>query len=227
VSGECWEIDAVTIRAVLFDYVGTMTEDMKPVVAELARASGAELAEVGELLLGDYGPAESNSPLHRVERGEAPFSELAEWGRAEGLARGWTLDLGMLVRDLMALPIRDVMVERVRYLRSRDIRTALVTNNMREFGPQWRRQLPLGDLFDEVIDSSEVGFRKPEPEIFHLTLERLRVAPAEAVLLDDIPANLSAAGALGMHGILVQPDCDVALAQLDALLVGTLRQPAG
>lgn len=59
----------------------------------------------------------------------------------------------------------------------------------------------LTDLFDDVVNSAEVGLAKPDPRIYLLALERLGVAPAEAVFVDDRPENVEMACRLGMHGI--------------------------
>ena len=91
---------------------------------------------------------------------------------------------------------------------------------MAEFREFWRAMLPLDELFDVVIDSSEVGMRKPDPRIFHLALESLGgVEPGRAVFLDDYPGNVVAAQSVGMHAILVETD------HLPAL--GPTRRPGG
>ena len=70
-----------------------------------------------------------------------------------------------------------------------------------------------------VIDSSEVGLRKPDPRIFELALTQLgNIDPARSVFLDDYPGNIVAAEALGMHGVLVEANYDDAIRQLDAIL---------
>ena len=59
----------------------------------------------------------------------------------------------------------------------------------------------------------------PTRAIYLIALERLGVEIAErTVFLDDFDGNITAAEALGMHGILVGPDPRPALAELDALL---------
>ena len=58
------------------------------------------------------------------------------------------------------------------------------------------------DAFDSLIISAEVGVMKPQPKIFHLALEQAKVRAGEAVFVDDMPANVEAANALGMRGIL-------------------------
>ena len=72
-------------------------------------------------------------------------------------------------------------------------------------------------LVDHYVNSAEVGLRKPMRAIFQLTLERLGVAPDEAVFIDDNPANIASAGAVGLHTI-PYLDCDQVLTALAALL---------
>ena len=89
-----------------------------------------------------------------------------------------------------------------------------------EAGDQWRDKVPLDELFDVVVDSSHVGVRKPDPAIYHLTLERLGgLAPEHAVFLDDHPGNIAGAHRAGLHALLVDDaDPGVAMAALIELL---------
>ncbi len=114
--------------------------------------------------------------------------------------------------------VREPVVEAARRTRQRGVKSALLTNNVAAFREQWRRSLPLQELFHEVVDSSEVAMRKPDPRIFLMTLERLGVAPERAIFLDDYPGNIDAANALGIRGVLVADDPSGALADLEALL---------
>lgn len=72
-------------------------------------------------------------------------------------------------------------------------------------------------LVDCYVNSSDVGLRKPMPAIFQLTLERLGVQPDEAIFIDDNPANIAAARAVGLHVIAFATPAQ-ALAALEALL---------
>jgi putative hydrolase of the HAD superfamily len=97
------------------------------------------------------------------------------------------------------------MIELMRSLRDRGLRMALLTNNVREWEPLWRSMMPVDEIFELVVDSAFVGMRKPEPEIYELTLQRLRerdglggLEPAECMFVDDIEVNCEAARTLGM-----------------------------
>jgi putative hydrolase of the HAD superfamily len=125
------------------------------------------------------------------------------------------------LRDLMGrLVVHDVVVERVRALRAQGYRTGLVTNNVKEASSEWRKLLPVDVLFEVIVDSSEVGMRKPNPAIFLHALELLGgIEPAAAVFLDDAAGNVAGARRAGLHAVLVDAaDPAPALVELDALL---------
>jgi HAD superfamily hydrolase (TIGR01509 family) len=62
--------------------------------------------------------------------------------------------------------------------------------------------LPVDEIFEVVVDSGFVGCRKPEPEIYELTLERLDgVAAGECLFVDDVDVNCTAARKLGMSAV--------------------------
>jgi putative hydrolase of the HAD superfamily len=88
---------------------------------------------------------------------------------------------------------------------------------VREWEPLWRSKLPIDDLFDVVVDSGVVGTRKPEPEIYAITLERLGLPGESCVFVDDLEVNVAAARDAGMHGI-VYHDTAQAIAALDAAI---------
>jgi putative hydrolase of the HAD superfamily len=113
------------------------------------------------------------------------------------------------------------MVEAIADLKAKGYRTALVTNNIKEAGDDWRALVDLGALFDAVVDSCVVGMRKPDPRIFLHALDQMGgVAPERAVFLDDHPVNVEGAQRAGLRGILVT-DVDDAVDELHALLAGS------
>lgn len=76
-----------------------------------------------------------------------------------------------------------------------------ITNFSHEFWPPFRAEWPdLFDRFRDVVVSGEERLVKPDPAIYRLALARFGLAPGEAVFVDDNPANVDAANALGIHG---------------------------
>jgi epoxide hydrolase-like predicted phosphatase len=109
-------------------------------------------------------------------------------------------------------------VAAARALRGR-YKVALLTNAWPGQDDLIREQfgLDVHTEFDVYVNSAHVGLRKPDPVIFHLTLDRLDVAPQQAIFLDDMLCNVDSARELGIHTVqFVDPV--TSLAELEALL---------
>jgi putative hydrolase of the HAD superfamily len=148
---------------------------------------------------------------------------IADWATAvseTGRQQGIEVDFTPLQALLGEMTLHEPIIERVRSLRTEGYRLGLITNNVREGSAVWRALVPVDELFDAVVDSSEVGMRKPNPAIYHHALDLLGgVPPAEAVFLDDSPGNVVGAQRAGLHAILVE-EPEAAVRALDALLAG-------
>jgi putative hydrolase of the HAD superfamily len=207
------------IQAIVSDFGGVLTS---PLLGAFARLQ-EDIDVPGEA----YGEAMAHSlahdgvhPLFALERGEiteADFIGRLERGLEATLRRSVSLHgFGALLMDELH-PNRELF-DHFRALRDeRGLRFALCTNNVREWEPLWRSKLPIDEVFDVVVDSAFVGTRKPEPEIYAITLERLGL-PAEAcAFLDDLEVNVDAAREAGMRGI-VYRDNGRAIAALASML---------
>lgn len=208
-----------TIDAVLFDFGGVFTPSPFDAAEELGASLGAAPGRLLEIVFGPY-HEDTDHPWHRLERGEIPLLEARDaiiaLGRAEGVDADPFQLFALMGRGEGA---RAPMVERAQRIVAQGYRTALVTNNAHEFRESWRRLVPADDLFQVIVDSSEVGVRKPDPRIFELALERLGgIAPERALFLDDAASNVEAARRLGIRSVLVRSDLADALAALDALI---------
>ncbi len=211
---------ASSIEAVLLDFGGVFTPSPFRAVERLGAELGAAPGRLVEIVFGPY-DRDTDHPWHRLERGELGLFDAREEILAIGRAEGIRADLFDFFRAMGSLEggIRSEVVERVRSLRHEGFRTAVVTNNVAEFAEHWRRSIPIDELFDAVVDSSEVGLRKPDPAIFRLAIDRLRVAdPSRGVFLDDFRGNVAAARAFGLEAILVEDDPAPALRELDRIL---------
>jgi epoxide hydrolase-like predicted phosphatase len=213
------------IEAVIFDYGGVLSTTPFAGIAEFERRMGYPDRSLAQLLFGTgaspEGPTDAipDHDWHLLETGRLTLDEFHQRlvGRSEA-ALGRPLELGVyaqFLRDL-GVGVHWMMVHRVRELRADGYRTAILTNNVREWGRYWKESIPL-ELFDVVVDSCDVGLRKPDPAIFRLTCERLGVAPEAAVFLDDTRRHVESARQIGLQAILVR-DPWAALAELDNIL---------
>ncbi len=213
------------IEAVIFDYGGVLSTTPFAGIAEFERRMGYPEKSLAQLLFGKgaspEGPPDAapDHDWHLLETGRLTLDEFHERlvARSEA-ALGRPLDLGVYAQFLreLGVGVHWMMVHRGRGLRAEGYRTAILTNNIREWGRFWKGSIPL-ELFDVVVDSCEVGIRKPDPAIFRLTCERLGVAPEAAVFLDDTRRHVEAARQVGLQAILVADPLD-ALAELDNIL---------
>ena len=161
----------------------------------------------------------------KFERSEVPFDEFCDLFEAEAKALGHTLD-ARAVMPLLAGELRPEMVEALRRCAAK-FKTACLTNNVVGFsafperGRARGRDEVLG-IFDAIIESSKVGYRKPDPRFYELACEMLEIEPGEAVFLDDLGVNLKPARQLGMRTIkVVEPS--LALGELEAIVGFPLR----
>jgi epoxide hydrolase-like predicted phosphatase len=106
------------------------------------------------------------------------------------------------------------MVETVRRVHGAGVRTGLVSNS---WGSRRYDHDQLGELFDAVVISAEVGMRKPTPEIYAIGAERIGVPPEACVFVDDLPFNLKPAAELGMATVLHRGPAET-IAELERLL---------
>jgi putative hydrolase of the HAD superfamily len=205
------------IRALVCDFGGVLTSPIEEGFHAYEAASGVTLEQLG-MAMARAMEEHGEHPLFALERGE--ISE-AEFGRrlAAQLDSGFDAER---LRDLYFEQLRPnrPMIDFVAELRERGLRTALCTNNVREWEPRWRSMLPeLDDVFEVVVDSGFVGSRKPERRIYELTLERLGggLRFEDCLFVDDLEHNCEAARQLGMSAVRFQ-DAEQAIAEINALL---------
>jgi putative hydrolase of the HAD superfamily len=186
-------------------------------MAQMGEDHGMGGAAMLELLLGPY-DQDTDHPWHQLERGEIALAAAAEQIKIVAAEAGLDIELADMFGSMGGSTTRTDMVDKAVELKKAGYRTALITNNIKEFSDGWRAMIPVDDMFEVIVDSSAVGMRKPDPRIYQLALDQLGVAAERSVFLDDAKGNIAAAEALGMKGILVEDDHLPALAELDRLL---------
>ena len=208
-----------SIQAVMFDFGGVFTASPFVAIETYALAQGVDPLELRDVIFGSY-DGDTDHPWHQCERGELAMADAFTQIAAAATEMGMRFDAGELFSGMADDQFdRRIVVDVVRGVRARGLRTAVVTNNIREYGTTWRQMIPVDELFDAIIDSCGLGIRKPNPLIYEIALERLGVdEPSQAVFLDDFEGNVVAARNLGVHGILVAPDPRPALDELHELL---------
>jgi putative hydrolase of the HAD superfamily len=212
----------VAIKAMISDFGGVLTTPLLGSFMALQDEIGIEAGALGRAMQ-RIAEHEGEHPLFELERGrisEADFlatmrSELAsELGHEPELHR-----FSEIYFD--ALGVNEPMIGVMRDARARGHRMALLTNNVREWEPLWRAMVPVDEIFEIIVDSAFVGMRKPEPEIYELTVERLGdgIGPSECLFVDDVEVNIDTARQLGMQTVHFQTN-EQAIPEIQAALDG-------
>ena len=197
------------VKGVLWDFGGVLSTSPFDAFSAYEAAHGLEPGFIRQL--NSTNP--DTNAWAQLERSEVALEEFVLLFEAEALAAGSRLDGAALLGGL-STELRPAMIEAVRRCRTQ-LKTALLTNNFRTGSGSIWEGIP--ELFDVIVESSQVGYRKPDPHFYAIALEMLEIEPEEAVFLDDLGINLKPARALGMHTIKVTDPSD-ALAELEALV---------
>lgn len=202
--------------AVIFDLGGVIMKNGGP-RDFTRRYPDHDPAFIAELVMGPH-HLDTDHPWHRVERGEITLAE------CRALTKQLLDDAGVVATapaeqtpaksgQAFAFQLNEDMVTFIHDLKKAGRPIGILTNNVKEFREWWWPLMDFASVFDAIVDSHEVKMRKPNPAIYHHTMELIGAIPSRTVFLDDLKANVDAANAVGMHGVLVEEDSTSAITQ--------------
>jgi putative hydrolase of the HAD superfamily len=198
------------IRALLFDFGNTLAFlDYEALADEFRRAlpaldaTGLERAEyIGRQALDEYVMNNGPGPLDLDRAYELYFRA---WMAAAGIPPSridWCRERFMALNQAESLwrVVRPGIAEHLQQFRDAGFKLGVVSNAMGNIQSDAERY-GLADYFDVIIDSHVVGVAKPDPRIFFIALERLRVAPGHALFAGDLYSiDMVGAQAAGIRG---------------------------
>jgi HAD superfamily hydrolase (TIGR01509 family) len=176
-------------RALLFDLDGTLAETDSlhlPTWVDVLRPYGIE---VDEAFYKENISGRSTGEIVRELLPDLPKDEGREIGDAK------EANFRERAGELEPLP---GLLDFLRKATERALKTALVTNAPEENVEAILLALELGEYFDELVLSDEVGRVKPDPEPYRVALDRLGVSPEEAVAFEDSTSGISSAVGAGV-----------------------------
>jgi len=80
-----------------------------------------------------------------------------------------------------------------------------LSNDLSEWSRKLRLHFRLEKYFNGFVISSDVGFRKPDPAIFHRLVTQSNMDPHKAIFIDDNKKNLDSAAILGFETVVFRP----------------------
>jgi len=189
------------IKALIFDFEGVLirTEDYSPRHAWDERLG---------LPIGSVERAVHHSDLW-IQAQLGRISDVAYWRGVAELLYMRGDDINELRRDYFSSDrLNYRLLDYIRELRGAGYAVALLCNESLRFEDRLR-SLGIRDLFEPVIVSALIGVMKPDPTAYRVTLQELRVAPHEAVFVDDSLAHVRGAQAAGLHAILFRSETNL------------------
>jgi putative hydrolase of the HAD superfamily len=203
----------IVIEAVIWDFGGVFTSSPFDAFARYEREKGLPKDLIRKINSTNH---ETNA-WARFERAELTLEGFDKAFAEEARALGFDVP-GADILPLLSGDFRPEMVEALRRVRAR-MKTGCITNNVpsNAVGGTGRSiySREIMELFHEVIESSKIGMRKPDPRIYAMMCEKLGVEPGACVYLDDLGINLKPARAMGMTTIKVL-DGPQAISELEA-----------
>ena len=211
-------------RAILWDFGGVILSSPFEAFRRYEREAG--LPEDFIRTLNARNP--DTNAWAKMERSEVSLEDFVALFEVEAATAGHKIDGWRVLRSISG-DIRPQMVEALRRCKQ-SFRIACITNNMKSGeGPGMSRApektmaiAEIMTLFEHVVESSKLGWRKPDPRIYRHACDLLGVAPESCIYLDDLGINLKPARAMGMRTIKVG-DPDIALAELETMVGIKLR----
>ena len=207
------------IEAVVSDFGGVLTTPLMGSFLALQDKVGVSVEDFGAAMRAAAAAGDGEIPLFKLERGEITEPQFLEVMR-DGLEPrlGHRPELHRF-REVFfaALDPNQPMIDLMAQLKTEGLRMAMLTNNVVEWEPLWRTMLPVDEIFETVVDSAFVGYRKPERQIYDITLERLGLPATACLFVDDLEVNCEAARELGFTAVQYR-EPEQAIAEIRAAL---------
>ncbi len=209
-------------KAVIFDFGGVFTTSPVENFAIYEHANGLPEKFIGGVIKKNH----HTNAWARFERAEISLEEFDGAFAEETRTAGFEI-AGRTLVSLLRLDLKPEMVAALNRVKDAGYQTGCITNNLPKFdsaamvkdASRMDEARKIIALFDQVIESSKAGVRKPEPRIYEMMCEALGVAPEQCVFLDDLGINLKPARAMGMTTVKVPiGDVQPAITELDDLL---------
>lgn len=204
----------MAIEAVIFDFGGVLTSSPFEAFTRFETERGLPANIIRRTNAANH----LENAWAKFERAEVDIDTFDALFAEESRALGAEVR-GRDVLPLLQGDLRPEMVEALKRIKAK-FRTGCITNNLpaNAIGSMTGRSLYIAEvmvLFDHVVESAKIGLRKPDPRIYRMMVETLKVDPNNCVYLDDLGVNLKPAREMGMTTIKVTSGAQ-AIAELEA-----------
>ena len=187
------------IRALIFDFDGLILDTETPdfhVWQTIYQEHGFELPhdEWGKIV-GGYGLAHFDAAEHltHLSQGELDTVSLRHRHRSESHA------------ITLQQPVMPGVLDYVHEAKRLGLKLAIASSSQHSWVDTHAKRLGIFDHFDAIICADDVGVgrTKPNPDLFLLALNQLKVQKDEAIVFEDSPNGVKAANQAGIFVVAV------------------------
>ena len=205
----------MTYKAVIWDFGGVITSSPFEAFNNFEKENNLPMDIIRTI-------NSENSDINawaKFERNDISVNEFDELFKNESSNKGFDIT-GKQIIKLLSGEIRPFMVDFLNELKG-NYKLGCITNNVQtdknDKKNHSKEVSKVMSLFDNVIESSLIGIRKPDPRIYYMSCEALDVLPESCIYLDDLGINLKPARAIGMTTVKVT-DPNIAVSQVKNFL---------
>ncbi|MFQ5891298.1 MAG: HAD family hydrolase [Candidatus Methanofastidiosia archaeon] len=203
------------MKAVTFDLWDTLIVGDEEYNLKLRRARLLEISEILSLEREEVEKAYISSSRRIYEIFRKP-SHISVREQIEIFLDGLKLEVNYKILEktwtetLLKLPPKFMPGTRqvLETLRDRNLKIGLISNTLRTPGKIFRiffERIGIGEYFDHLTFSNEIGFVKPQPEIFRNALKNLKVKPHQTLHVGDMmDADIFGSKRVGMKTCLLE-----------------------
>lgn len=169
-------------KALVFDFFGVVCSEVSTFWLQNHFPGHAAELRAELVLPADRGATSQDALMQELgtRSGVSPAQVLRDWvGRSQ---------------------LNEELLEFIRELKG-SYKLGLLSNATAPFFHTVAKPIEDEGIFEHIVISSEVGYAKPDPQMYHLMLEKLGVRPEEALMIDDNKVNIEGAARIGMPGI--------------------------
>lgn len=208
IEGAIFDLDGVIVDTAKYHYFAWK---------KLANMLGFEFTEKDNEKLKGVSRKESLEILLKIGGKENEFSE-AQKEELMDIKNSWYLEyIDKLTEDDLLPGAKELILT----LKEQGIKTGLATASKNAM--LILERLKIKDLFDAIVDGTQISRAKPDPEIFLKCAQKLKIDPQKCIVFEDAAAGIKAAKLAGMFAVGVGAfeilsEADIVVSSLEQML---------
>lgn len=203
------------IESVVFDMDGVLF-DTERICTDAWRRVGTEMniPDIRPTIIACIGRNENDTRQFFIQKYGRPFPY--------DQFRQRTSRMFHRILEQEGLPVKEGVMELLKFLKSENYRVALATSTGRTSTLRYLQESGIAPYFQAVITGDMIVHGKPDPEIYRIACRELNSLPASCIAIEDSPNGIRSAYQAGMKPVMV-PDLITPTEDIEKLLFARFR----